>query len=80
MQPFLSESKGPPHTEERPKPALDCESKTNGHPTLPILSVSFVVQLGPGQTQLEAMSHGRPLKCLRRWGNCPLLADFPPAS
>ena len=43
MQTFISESKSPPHTEERPKPALDCESKTNGHPTLPILSVSCIV-------------------------------------
>ncbi|CAM9140068.1 unnamed protein product, partial [Rangifer tarandus platyrhynchus] len=26
------------------------------------------------------MSHSRPLKCLGWWGNCPLLAAFPPAS
>lgn len=81
MQPFICECKGPPRTEERPKPALDCDSKTTGHLTLPMLSVSHcLLQLGPGQTPLDAMRRGRPPKCLGRWGNCPLLAAFPTAS
>lgn len=38
------------------------------------LSVSCLVQLGPGQKRVDAMRRGRPLKGLGRWGNWPLLA------
>ena len=81
MQPLLSESKGPPRTEERPKPALDCESKTTGHPTLPILPVSQLSRPAWPRTKAGGRHETRPpLKCLGRWGNWPLLAAFPPAS
>lgn len=76
---FISESKGPPRTEERPEPTLDCDSKTTGLPTLPVLCGSLI-QLGPGQTPLDARRCGRPPKCLGRWGSCPPLAAFSTAS
>ena len=60
MQPFLSESKGPPHTEERPKPALDCESKTTGHLTLPILSVSQLCCPSWPRTNASGHDESRP--------------------
>ena len=49
-------------------------------PAAPPAPTRCLVRLGPGQTPLDAMRRGRPPKCLGRWGNCPLLAAFPPAS
>lgn len=60
MQPLLSESKGPPRTEERPKPALDCESKTTGHPTLPILPVSQLSRPAWPRTKAGGRHETRP--------------------
>ena len=59
-QTFLSESKSPPHTEERPKPALDCESKTNGHPTLPILTVSQLCRPAWPRSNTAGSDESRP--------------------
>ena len=60
MQTFLSESKSPPHTEERPNPALDCESKTNGHLTLPILTVSQLCRPAWPRSNAAGSDESRP--------------------
>ena len=60
VQPFPSERKGPPRTEERPKPVLDCESKTTGHPTLPMLSVSQLCHPAWLQTNASGCDESRP--------------------
>ena len=60
MQRFLSQSKGPPRTVERPKPALDCESKTNGYPTLPILYVSELCHPAWPRTNAAGCDESRP--------------------
>ena len=76
---FISESKGPLHTEERPKTTLECDSKTAGFLTLPVLSGSLI-QLGPGQTPLDTRRCDQSPKCLGWWGSCPPLAAFSTAS
>ena len=60
MQPFICECKGPPRTEERPKPALDCDSKTTGHLTLPMLSVSQLSRPAWPRTNAAGRDETRP--------------------
>ena len=60
MQPFICESKGPPRTEERPKPTLDCDSKTTGHLTLPMLSVSQLSRPAWPRTNAAGCDETRP--------------------
>ena len=57
---FISESKGPPRTEERPEPTLDWDSKTTGPPTLPVLPGSQLCLPAGPRTNAAGREEMRP--------------------